>query len=419
MAEKIKATYIIETSHPLEKAVAALAGEQSSGTFVKLPGETAELTERFGAKVDFIEPMSSSDIPFLSDSKLPAGKLNPNFQTAKVGISWNYDNVGSNLSTLMATVAGNLFELSQFSGIKLIDIELPAEYKQQYAEPKFGIEGTQKLTGVYDRPIIGTIIKPSVGLTPEATAIQVSNLIGAGLDFIKDDELMADPPHSPFEKRVKCCMDVINRQADATGKKAMFAFNISGDIDDMKRRHDIVLAHGGNCIMLSLNWVGISATKYISDFSQLPIHGHRNGWGMFYRPEVMGMTFQVYKKIFSLAGVDHLHTNGLRNKFCESDESVLRSIASCQSEAGGSYKVMPVVSSGQWADQAADTFKLVGNTNLMYLCGGGITAHPDGMKAGVESIKIAWSEGMKGNQLADIADTYPQIKKALEFYGKK
>lgn len=419
MAERIKATYIIETSHPLEKAVATMAGEQSSGTFVIVPGETAELTERFGAKVDFIEPMGFSDIPFLSDSKLPDGQLKPNFQRAKVGISWNYDNVGSNLSTLMATVAGNLFELSQFSGIKLIDIDLPAEYKQHYPGPKFGIEGTQKLTGVYDRPIIGTIIKPSVGLTPEASAIQVSNLIDAGLDFIKDDELLADPPHSPFEKRVKSCMDVINRQADATGKKVMFAFNISGDIDDMKRRHDIVLAHGGNCIMLSLNWVGISATKYISDFSQLPIHGHRNGWGMFYRPEVMGMTFQVYKKIFSLAGIDHLHTNGLRNKFCESDESVLRSIASCQSEAGGSYQVMPVVSSGQWADQAADTFKLVGNTNLMYLCGGGITAHPDGMKAGVESIKIAWSEGMKGNQLADIADTYPQIKKALEFYGKK
>ena len=419
MAERIKATYIIETSHPLEKAVALMAGEQSSGTFVKVPGETAELTERFGAKVDFIEPMGFSDNPFLSDSKSPDGQLKPNFQRARVGISWNYDNVGSNLSTLMATVAGNLFELSQFSGIKLIDIDLPAEYKQHYPGPKFGIEGTQKLTGVYDRPIIGTIIKPSVGLTPEATAIQVSNLIDAGLDFIKDDELLADPPHSPFEKRVKSCMDIINRQADATGKKVMFAFNISGDIDDMKRRHDIVLAHGGNCIMLSLNWVGISATKYISDFSQLPIHGHRNGWGMFYRPEVMGMTFQVYKKIFSLAGIDHLHTNGLRNKFCESDESVLRSIASCQSEAGGSYQVMPVVSSGQWADQAADTFKLVGNTNLMYLCGGGITAHPDGMKAGVESIKIAWSEGMKGNQLADIADTYPQIKKALEFYGKK
>lgn len=419
MAERIKATYIIETSFPLEKAVAILAGEQSSGTFVKLPGETAELTERFGAKVDFIEPMGCSDIPFLSDSKTPSGQLKPVFQRAKVGISWNYENVGSNLPTLMATVAGNLFELSQFSGIKLIDIDLPHEYKQHYAGPKFGIDRTQKLMGVYDRPIIGTIIKPSVGLTPEATAIQVKSLIDAGIDFIKDDELMANPPHSPFEKRVKCCMDVINRQADATGKKVMFAFNISGDMDDMKRNHDVVLANGGTCVMLSLNWVGISATKYLSDFSQLPIHGHRNGWGMFYRPEVMGITFEVYKKIFSLAGIDHLHTNGLRNKFCESDESVLRSIASCQNEDGGSYQVMPVVSSGQWADQAADTFKFVGNTNLMYLCGGGITAHPDGMKAGVESIKIAWSEGMKGNQLADIADKYPEIKKSLEFYGKK
>ena len=419
MSDRIKATYIIETSFPVEKAVATMAGEQSSGTFVKVPGETPELTERYGAKIEFIELMGSSKIPFLSDSKSPAGQVKPTFQQAKVGISWNYENVGSNLSTLMATVAGNLFELSQFSGIKLIDIELPPAYKQHYAGPKFGIKGTQKLTNVYDRPIIGTIIKPSVGLTPEATGVQVNSLIEAGLDFIKDDELLADPPNSPFEKRVKCCMDAINRQADATGKKAMFAFNISGDIDDMKRRHDVVLAHGGNCIMLSLNWVGISATKYISDFSQLPIHGHRNGWGMFYRPEVLGMTFQVYKKIFSLAGVDHLHTNGLRNKFCESDESVLRSITSCQNDEGGSYKVMPVLSSGQWADQAADTFKLVGNTNLMYLCGGGITAHPDGMRAGVESIKIAWSEGMKGNQLTDIANTYPQIKKALEFYGRK
>lgn len=419
MAERIRATYIIETSFPLEKAVTTMAGEQSCGTFVKVPGETDELTEIFRAKIDFIEPIGSSNTPFLSDSKIQAGQLNPNFQQAKVGISWNYENVGSNLPTLMATVAGNLFELSQFSGIKLIDIDLPEEYRQHYMGPKFGIEGTQKLTGVYNRPIIGTIIKPSVGLTPEATAVQVKSLIDAGVDFIKDDELMADPPHSPFEKRVKLCMDSINRQADATGKKAMFAFNISGEIDDMKRRHDIVLAHGGTCIMLSLNWVGISATKYISNFSQLPIHGHRNGWGMFYRPEVMGMTFQVYKKIFSLAGVDHLHTNGLRNKFCESDESVLQSIASCQTDAGGTYQVMPVISSGQWADQAADTFKLVGNTNLMYLCGGGITAHPDGMKAGVESIKIAWSEGMKGNQLTDIAGTYPEIKKAMEFYGKK
>lgn len=419
MNNRIKASYILETAESVEKAVAILAGEQSSGTFVKLPGETAELTERFGAKVEKIEHLGSSETPYLNDSKIPKNISKPLFHKAKVEISWNYENVGSNLPTLMATVAGNLFELSQFSGLKLLDMELPQVFRQSFKGPKFAIEGTRKLTNVYDRPIIGTIIKPSVGLSPEQTGEQVKTLIEGGLDFIKDDELMADPPHSPFEKRVACAMKEINKHADATGKKVMYAFNISGDTEDMKRRHDIVLKHGGTCIMLSLNWVGISAVKEMSEYSQLPVHGHRNGWGMFYRPEMMGITFPVYKKIFSLAGVDHLHTNGLRNKFCESDESVLRSIKSCQSEEGGSFKVMPIVSSGQWADQAADTYAAVGNTDLMYLCGGGITAHPDGIKAGVESVRIAWEEGMKGLQLQDIAHKYPIIKKAIEFYAKR
>jgi ribulose-bisphosphate carboxylase large chain len=50
------------------------------------------------------------------------------------------------------------------------------------------------------------------------------------VDFIKDDELMADPPHSPFEKRVQLAMYQINKFADATGKKVMYAFNLSGDL---------------------------------------------------------------------------------------------------------------------------------------------------------------------------------------------
>lgn len=418
MKNRIIAKYLIETAHPVEKAVAVLAGEQSSGTFVKVPGETAELTEKYGAKVESIEILGESTTPYLNDSKPPKGVAQAIFQKARIEISWNYDNVGANLPTLMATVAGNLFELSQFSGLKLLDIELPQTYKAHYPGPKFSIEGTQKLAGVHQRPIIGTIIKPSVGLSPEQNAEQVKTLIEGGVDFIKDDELMADPPHSPFEKRVQLAMYQINKYADATGKKVMYAFNLSGDLDDMKRRHDIVLKNEGTCIMMSLNWVGISAVHQMCQFTQLPVHGHRNGWGMFYRPELMGMSFPVYKKIFSLAGIDHLHTNGLRNKFCESDESVLNAIHACQSETGGSYKVMPVISSGQWADQAADTYAKVGNADLMYLCGGGITAHPDGIKAGVESIRIAWEEGMKGNQLQDIAHKYPVIQKALAFYGK-
>ncbi|MDX2195387.1 MAG: ribulose-bisphosphate carboxylase large subunit family protein [Cytophagales bacterium] len=415
--KRITATYIIETAHDVHKAAEVLAGEQSSGTFVKVPGETPELTEKYRAKIEHLELLGTTKTPFLQDSKLPKNADNQIFNQAKIVVSWNYDNVGANIANLMSTIAGNLFELSQFSGLKLLDISLPDNFKHKYKGPKFAIDGTRKLTKVYDRPVIGTIIKPSVGLSPEHTALQVKQLIEAGIDFIKDDELMGDPPHSPFEKRVSAVMDVINNHADKTGKKAMYAFNLSGEIDDMKRRHDFVLNQKGTCIMINLNWVGMSAVKEMCDYTVLPVHGHRNGWGMYYRPSLMGITFPVYKKIFSLLGVDHIHTNGLRNKFCENDESVLRSIRSCQSDEGGTYKVMPVLSSGQWAGQAADTFKLVGNTDLMYLCGGGITAHPMGINAGVQSILIAWQEAQNGKTLADISAKYPEINSALQFYG--
>jgi ribulose-bisphosphate carboxylase large chain len=255
-------------------------------------------------------------------------------------------------------------------------------------------------------------------LTPKATAAQVNTLIEAGLDFLKDDELMGDPPHSPFEKRVDEVMKVINENAEKTGKKAMYAFNISGDIDDMFRRHDYVLKKGGTCIMLSLNWVGISATAKISDYTQLPIHGHRNGWGMFTRNEALGMEFTAYQKIWRLAGVDHLHTNGLRNKFCESDQSVITSIKACLTPLLGGYSIMPVVSSGQWAGQAVDTYNAVKSLDLMYVCGGGIVGHPSGISAGVKSVQQAWEAAIKGKSIVEFAADHKELKEALEFYGQ-
>ena len=162
---------------------------------------------------------------------------------------------------LFSTVAGNLFELSPFSALRLLDIDVPRSFTESHAGPKFGIEKTRTLCQVFDRPIIGTIIKPSVGMSPQVTAQLCEKLIGAGLDFIKDDELQGDAPHCPFDQRLEAVMGSIHKHADRTGKKAMFAFNISGDIDEMKRRHDRVIESGGDCIMLNINWVGISGVR--------------------------------------------------------------------------------------------------------------------------------------------------------------
>ena len=416
--ETIKATYWLETAHPVEKAVEALAGEQSSGTFLAVPGETIELKERHGARIDRIEITGETTEPSLPGASIPGSSGTPVYHQAKIEVSWPLENIGVNLPNLMATVAGNLFELNQFSGLRLLDIQLPHSYSIKYHGPQFGIDGTRRLTNVYSRPIIGTIIKPSVGLTPQQTAEQTKTLVDAGLDFLKDDELLGDAPHSPFTKRVDAVMNVINEAAERTSKKAMFAFNISGDIDDMLRRHDYVREKGGTCVMVSLNWIGISALTKLREHSSLPIHGHRNGWGLMMRSPHIGIDFSAFQKIWRLAGADHLHTNGLRNKFCESDNSVIESIKACQKKEFG-HCVMPVLSSGQWAGQAVDTFKAIGNTDLMYVCGGGIVAHPSGIAAGVRSVTQGWEAAINGTSLAKYAEQHDELRTALEFFGKR
>lgn len=414
---RIIAKYLIETSHPLEKAAALMAGEQSSGTFVKVAGETKELRERFLAKVTNIEEAGTVARPTLPGSKPYPDKKNAIYKRAYVTLSWPLENVGVNLPNLFTTVSGNLYELNPFSGLKLIELQVPDEFKTVYPGPGFGFTGTANLIAVKDRPIIGTIIKPSVGLSPEATAERVKILIEAGLDFIKDDELMGDPPHSPFNLRVELVMKVINDFAEKTGKKPMYAFNLSGDIDDMLERHDHVIRHGGTCVMVNLNTVGVSGVTKLRRHARIPIHGHRNFWGAISRCDVLGMDFQPYQVIWRIAGVDHMHVNGLRNKFCERDESVIASIKALRTPMFGGYHAAPVISSGQWAGQTVDIYKAINTTEVLYLCGGGIVGHPDGVEAGVKSVIQGWQAALEGKSLEEVAVKHPELKNALEFYG--
>ncbi len=417
MTNRIYAHYRIETAHPLEKAAAIMAGEQSAGTFVKVPGETPELQARHGARVEQIRATETVDLPSLPGSKPPKAPAPLKYQRAEVTLSFPFENIGASLTTLLSTVCGNLYELSQFSGLRLMDVELPSEFADRYPGPAFGIAGTRQLTGVYDRPLLGTIIKPSVGFSPEQTAAVVQTLCEAGIDFIKDDELQANSPHSPLKDRVQAVMHVIRNHAQNTGKKVMYAFNITGEIDEMLRGHDLVAEHEGTCVMVNLLSVGLAAMSYLRRHASLPIHGHRAGWGALSRHPYLGMEYVALQKFYRLAGVDHLHVNGLRNKFSESDESVIASARACTTPLFGGYTAMPVFSSGQWAGQAPDTYRALGNVDLMYLAGGGIMAHPGGPAAGITSIQQAWQAAIQGISLETYAASHAELRQAIELYG--
>jgi len=416
---RIRAQYLLESGTDPAHAAAVMAGEQSSGTFTKLAQETAELTERCGARIESLQ-----EIEGLPRASLPIhGKLGGPTRRAVVEISWGMDNFGASLANLMATVAGNLFELKEVAGLRLLDIDLPDAFAQRYLPPRFAVAGTRELLGVHGGgPLVGTIIKPSVGLSPAQTAENVRALCEGGIDFIKDDELQSDGAHCPFDERVEAVMRVIDAYAERTGKKPMYAFNVTGDMDEMRRRHDTVLRHGGTCVMISLNSVGLVAAHQLRTFSQLPIHGHRNGWGYLSRHPALGFEYSAWQKFWRLAGVDHMHVNGLRNKFSETDESVIRSARTCMTPMFArplpGFEAMPVFSSGQWAGQAFETYERLRTVDLIYAAGGGIMAHPGGIAAGIESIRTAWEAAARGVGIEQAARESKALAQAIAFFGK-
>jgi ribulose-bisphosphate carboxylase large chain len=396
-----------------------MAGEQSSGTFVAVPGETPELKARFAARVERLEVIGEVSAPSLPGALAPKPGAPQRWTQARVRLSWPMNVIGPSLPNLVTTVAGNLFELKAFSGLKLLDINLPPAFAARYSGPRFGVAGTRELSGVARGPLIGTIIKPSVGLDPAATAALADELAVGGIDFIKDDELQSGGPACPFEARVDAVMNVVHRHADRLGRKVMFAFNLTGEIDEMRRRHDHVLERGGTCVMASLNSVGLAGMIELGRHSQLPIHGHRNGWGALSRHPLLGWSFPAWSKFWRLAGVDHLHVNGLANKFSEPDDSVIASARSLGEPmfADAAMAAMPVFSSGQTVRQAAPTFAALGHADLIHAAGGGIVAHPGGIAAGVGAFRAAWDAAMAGIAVEEYAEDHPALSAALAAYA--
>lgn len=412
MTERIEADYLIETAEDPARAAEVMAGEQSSGTFVAVPGEDLEGVRLARARVERMDIVGGAERPSLPGAT-PGWPV-----LAQVTLSWPLSNMGPSLPNLLATVAGNLFELRAFSGLKLLDLRLPRDFVAAQPGPAFGVAGTRRLAGVPEGPVIGTIVKPSVGLSPDETAALVGTLAEAGIDFVKDDELQADGPHCPFDDRVRAVMRVIRDHAERTGRKVMYAFNLTGEVDEMRRRHDLVLAEGGTLVMASMHSVGLSGMLALRRHAQLPIHAHRNGWGALGRHPNHGVSYVAWSKLWRMAGADHLHVNGIANKFTEADESVVASASAILTplRPEAPMVAMPVFSSGQTIRQAAPTWAALGTDDLIHAAGGGILAHPQGVRAGVESFREAWAAAKAGEPLEARAGRVPVLGQALGAY---
>lgn len=414
---ELRASYLLESCERIDQVAEVIAGEQSSGTFLRLAGETPELKQRARARVVRIEHLPDVKRPALRSAYAQRRDLRGPMHRGRIELAFPVANIGANLPTLMATVAGNLFELGEVTGLRLLDLDFPPEYAARFPGPRFGVPGTRARAGVQGRPLIGNIIKPSIGLLPAQTAALVDELCAAGIDFIKDDELHVDPDYAPFEARVRAVMPVLHRHADRLGRMPLYAVNISGGVDDMRRRHDTVVAAGGNCVMVCIHGVGLAGVEHLRSYSEVPIHAHRHGWGALSRHPWLGFEFTAMQKVWRLAGVDQLHVNGVRSKFWEPDDSVLRSARALLEPFSGVPPVVPVFTSGQWAGQAPDIHGALGCTDVLHVAGGGIIGHPMGIAAGVTSMREAWEAACEGVALEVYARTRPALRAALEAFG--
>lgn len=410
----ITLTYLIETTGNPEALAAQIASDQSTGTFVAVPGETEELKDRVAARVVALRPLPPVAVPsFPSDAAGP-------FHRAEADIAFPFEAIGTDLAALMTIAIGGVYSIRGFTGIRIIDMKLPEAFGKAWPGPQFGVAGTRRLTGVHDRPIIGTIIKPALGLRPHETAALVRDVIDAGVDFVKDDEKLMSPAYSPLEARVKAIMPMILEREQKTGRKVMYAWGISAtDPDEMMRNHDVVVKHGGNCAVININSIGFGAFAFLRKRSGLVLHAHRNGWDILTRHPGLGMDFRVWQQFWRLLGVDQFQINGIRVKYWEPDESFVRSFKAITTPLFAPADCpLPVAGSGQWGGQAPETYERTGRTlDLLYLCGGGIVSHPGGAGAGVKAVRQAWEAAVAGIPLEDYAKDHPELAQSIAAFA--
>jgi len=395
----IRARYELESRDP-ERAAAAVAGELSSGTFTAVPGETPELRARHAAVVAAVEPVADG---------------RDGTRVARVTIDVPPDNLEPSLPQLVATLAGNVFELRDPVALRLLDFALPEELERAFPGPAFGVAGTRRLSGVAERPLIGTIVKPSVGLSPEQTGALVAELAEGGIDFVKDDELIGDPPYSPLAERIACVRGALRAVELRQGRRVAYAPNVSGSVEHMLRGAELAATEGAGAAMVCVHAVGLAGVLELRRRELLPLHGHRAGWGLVGRgTSALGPAAHV--RVWRLAGVDQLHVGGLRSKFFEADESVAASLAACRA-AGSHAPVMPVLSAGQWGEQLRDTVAAADGPDLVYLAGGAIVGHPHGIAGGVRALRAAAEGARAGRTIEELAPDVPELAASLAAFG--
>jgi len=319
-----------------------------------------------------------------------------------------------NVPQLLSSVAGNIFGLKEIASLKLLDLILPEKYVQSFSGPALGIKGVRRLTGVFDRPLIGCIIKPKLGLDFKAHAKVAYEVFKGGVDFVKDDENLTNQTFNPFKERVEEVMKVCINVSKHLNK--IYAFNVTGPTEIMLERAEFVKDSGGNCVMVDFLTAGFGGLQALRNKNYgLIIHGHRAMHAAFTRGN-QGISMLVLAKLARLAGVDSLHTGTVVGKMEGGEEEIKKINQFLLSEWYGIKPVLPVASGGLYPGLVPNLIKILGKDVLLNF-GGGIHGHPKGSKAGARAVTAAVEASQKGISLFKYSQANEDLAIALKHWG--
>ena len=379
-----------------------------------------------------------SDILTLSPSL--ASKLKPhvfflNKKKKIIKVAYHLDLFEINsIPQILSALAGNIFSLETIKNLKLLDLSFPRELIKQFKGPKFGLNGIRKLLRVKNRPLIGTIIKPKVGLTPEQQAKVAYEAWSGGCDLVKDDENSTNQKFNQFKERAKLVLKARKKAEKETRERKMYLANItSPTCEEMLKRAKFVKDLGGEYVMIDIIPVGWTALQTLREANKdlnLVLHGHRCMHSVFTRDLKHGISMLVIAKLVRLLGLDQLHIGTVVGKMhgekkevlTVRDECVLKRIKEntplnvLAQEWGKINPLFPVASGGLQPLMIPKLVKIFGKDIILQF-GGGIHAHPMGTKAGAMACRQTLESTLKGISLKEAAEKHKELKVAIDKWG--
>ncbi len=404
--ESIIGTYLVSFPKHIDipRLAPALAIEQSTGTWVPVPGETAEVRRKHVAKV-----IGVYEIPDY-EWVVPQEVQDRNYV---IQVAFPFINIESQIPMLLTAIVGNI---SMAGKLKLLDARFPQKFVEGFGGPKFGIPGVRKLLGVKGRPLLNNMIKPCTGYPCEVGTELFRQAALGGADIIKDDELLADMSFNTVKERVEAYMEAEKQVYEETGEHTLYTVNVSDEIPKVFENAKRAVELGVNALMVNYLAVGFPVLRALAEDPEInvPILGHMDLAGAFYQSPYHGITSHiVLGKLPRLAGADicvYPAPYGKASFLPQKFQLVARNLTFHLYHLKPTF---PMPSGGITPAMVPQVMKDLG-PEIVIGTGGGIHAHPQGPVAGARAFRQAIDATMQGIPLEQAAAEHEELRVALE-----